>query len=86
MAGMPDGEVSALCDAMIGADIQAELSGLLSAAREGTLGASELARLDKLIVLYRRGLVQTARAWKEAVAHGLRASVNDAGADAGYAE
>ena len=85
MAGLPDGEVLAICDAMIGADVQSELSGLLSAAREGALGGSERARLDELIALYRRGLVQKARAWKEAVARGLRASVGDAGADADHA-
>jgi hypothetical protein len=86
MSGLADGEVLALCDAMIGADVQAELSGLLSAAREGALGGSERARLDELIALYRRGLVQKARAWKEAVARGPRASVDDAGADADHAE
>jgi hypothetical protein len=85
MAGMPDGEVLALCDAVIGADLQAELSGLLSDAREGKLAGSERARLDELIVVYRQGLVQKARAWKEAVARGLRASVDDAGADADHA-
>ena len=80
-----NGTTRCFCDAMIGADIQAELSDLLSAARERTLGASELAWLDELIAIYRRGLVQKARAWKETVARGLRASADDAGADAGHA-
>ena len=41
IAGLPDGEVLALCDVMIGDDVQAELSSLLSDAREGPLGGSE---------------------------------------------
>jgi len=34
-------------------------------------------RLDQLMVLYRRGLKLKARAWKEAVARGLRTPLAD---------
>ena len=58
------------------ADLQDELSGLLSDAREDTLDAAERARLDELMAVYRRGMVEKARAWRQAVARGLRKSLN----------
>ncbi len=67
---------------MIGADPQAGLNRLLSDAREGKLGGSGPGRLDELIALDWRGLVQTARASKEAVVRGLREPEHDGGADA----
>ena len=72
---LPDDELLARCDSALAADLQEELSGLLSDARENKLDATGSARLDQLMALYRRGMVQKARAWREAVARGLRTSL-----------
>jgi hypothetical protein len=81
--GLPDDELLTRCDSTLAADLQEELSDLLSDAREDKLDATGRARLDQLMALYRRGMVDKARAWREAVARGLRASVtaDDANAD-----
>jgi predicted transcriptional regulator len=79
---LADDELLKLCDATLGAGKQAELSGLLADAREGTLDTAGRARLDDLMADYRRGLVLKARAWKEAVARGLRTSPADTEDDA----
>jgi hypothetical protein len=78
LAALSDDELLSQCDSMIAVDLQDELSRLLADAREGNLPESARGRLDELMANYRRGLVQKARAWKVAVARGLRASVNDA--------
>jgi hypothetical protein len=80
---LPDDELLTRCDSTLAADLQDELSDLLSDAREDKLDATGRARLDQLMALYRRGMVDKARAWREAVARGLRASVaaDDANAD-----
>ncbi len=82
---LPDDELLKHCDATMGADSQEELSALLSAAREGELAESSCARLDQLMAIYRSGLVQKARAWREAVARGLRPSLSDSDANADHA-
>ena len=69
---LADDELLRLCDAALEADEQEELSGLLADTREGTVDAVGRARLEDLMARYRRGLVLKARAWKEAVARGLR--------------
>jgi hypothetical protein len=69
---LPDAELLALCDARLDDARQAELSALLADHREGRAGGAEPGRLDALLAEYRRGLVLKARAWKEAVARGLR--------------
>jgi hypothetical protein len=79
---LADDELLKLCDATLGAGEQAELSGLLADAREGTLDTAGRARLDDLMADYRRGLVLKSRAWKEAVARGLRTSPTDTKDDA----
>ena len=58
---LSDAELLARCDAAIASDPQAELSGLLADAREGKLADASSTRLDELIAIYRRGLVQKAR-------------------------
>jgi hypothetical protein len=83
--GLPGDELLARCDLDFSADLQEELSGLLSDAREDTLAASGRVRLDELMALYRRGMVERARAWQAAVARGLRKSLNDADANADHA-
>ncbi len=82
---LPDDELLRRCDATMGADAQEELSALLLAAREGALAESSRERLDRLMAIYRCGLVQKARAWREAVARGLRPSLRDSDANADHA-
>lgn len=69
---LPDAQILALCDSELEDAQQAELAELLTAQREGVLAATKRSRLDELMTAYRRGLVAKARAWKEAVARGLR--------------
>jgi hypothetical protein len=80
---LPDNELLTRCDSALPADLQEELSGLLSDARENKLDATASARLEQLMAIYRRGMVQKARAWREAVARGLRTplAADDANAD-----
>ncbi len=69
---LPDAELLKLCNIMLEASPQDELTELLSRLRDGQLGESEQTRLDQLMATYRRGLVVKARAWREAVARGLQ--------------
>ena len=82
---LPDDELLRLCDATFEAREQAELSGLLADAREGQLGTARREQLDDLMAGYRRGLVLKARAWREAVARGLRTPPTDTDAGADHA-
>ncbi len=68
---LPDDQVLALCDMRMGDEQQRELSALLALQRERSLGDLQRARLDDLMAMYRRGLVQKARALKVAVDRGL---------------
>jgi hypothetical protein len=72
-----DLDLLALCNATLDTSDQESLSELLIEQREGTLTAQDKARLDALLDVYRRGLVLKARAWKEAVARGLRPPLSD---------
>jgi len=69
---LPDDQLLALCDGQLDDSAQSELSALLARNREGELAGTEAGRLEELMRLYRRGLVRKARAWKTAVARGLR--------------
>jgi hypothetical protein len=80
-----DYELLRLCDTSFDAGEQANLSDLLTDAREGTLDDAGRGRLDDLMADYRRGLVLKARAWKEAVARGLRSPPSHAEVDADHA-
>jgi hypothetical protein len=82
---LPDDELLRLCDVTLEAGEQEELSGRLADAREGTLDPAGRARLDDLMARYRSGLVLKARAWKEAVARGLRRPPTDPDEEAGDA-
>jgi hypothetical protein len=68
---LTDEQVLALCDMQMDDNQQQELNELLAQQREGQL--TELAReqLERLMNIYRRGLVQKAEALKVAVARGL---------------
>jgi hypothetical protein len=74
---LPDDSILALCDATLVPEQQEEMSELLERAREGELEADDRGRLDRLMVLYRQGLKLKARAWREAVARGLRSPLAD---------
>jgi hypothetical protein len=85
IAKLSDEELLARCDSALAADMQEELSSLLADAREEKLDPSQLGRLDHLMTVFRRGMVQKARAWREAVARGLRASPTGSDANADHA-
>jgi hypothetical protein len=61
-----------LCDLELDALQQADLSDLLARQREGLLTQADRDHMDALLGEYRRGLIQKARAWNEAVQRGLR--------------
>lgn len=69
---LSDAEILTLCDATLDDVRQTELSERLADHREGRLDVAGRARLDELMADYRRGLVRKAKAWREAVARGLR--------------
>jgi len=73
---LPDEEILALCEKQLDDEHQAELSLLFEQNREGALNQEEQDRLDKIIRIYRRGLVRKAQAWDIAVARGLKTSLN----------
>jgi hypothetical protein len=52
-----------------------ELSDLLARNREGPLDVAERPRLQSLMADYQHGLLRKARAWRIAVARGLRSSL-----------
>ena len=74
---LADDSLLALCDLTLEPAQQEELSKLLERAQEGELEMDDRDRLDQLMILYRRGLKLKARAWKEAVARGLRTPLAD---------
>jgi hypothetical protein len=69
-------QVLALCDSMLEASQQQELSELLDGNREGQLPPQGERRLDALMRGYRQGLVRKAQALRVAVARGLRPRLN----------
>ena len=68
---LSDAELLSTCNRMLPEAMQSELSELLAENRDGQLNAVSRERLDGLLAVYRRGLVQKARAVKAAVARGL---------------
>jgi DNA polymerase/3'-5' exonuclease PolX len=64
--------VLALRDQQMSEDQQREMSDLLARQREGSLDGVERCRLDELMHIYRRGMVQKAQALKVAVDRGLQ--------------
>lgn len=74
---LSDDELLTLCDSQLDDDQQNELSQLLALQSEGVLSVSDLQRLDELMGIYRKGLVTKARAWRTAVARGLRPPLNE---------
>jgi len=74
---LPNEEVLALCDRQLDDAPQTELSELLTRQREGELTADQQRRLDEVLGEYRQGMVLKARAWRTAVARGLRPPLNE---------
>lgn len=73
---LSDEQVLALCDLQMEPEQQEILDDLLAQNREGQLDDIKIRQLDKLMQIYRRGLVRKARAWKVAVGRGLRPPLN----------
>jgi hypothetical protein len=69
---LPNDQVLALCDLEMSQGEQDELTALLARQREGALDDVARRRLDELMAIYRRGMVQKAQALKVAVERGLR--------------
>ena len=69
---LPDEQVLALRDQQMSEDLQRELGALLARQREGRLDGVERQRLNELMDIYRRGMVQKAQALKVAVDRGLQ--------------
>jgi hypothetical protein len=69
---LDDKELLALCEDKLDAFRQEELTRLLVRNREGLLEEADRAKLDELMLEYRRRWVVKARALKEAVARGLK--------------
>lgn len=76
---LPDEQVLALRDQQLGEDQQRELSELLARQREGNLDGHTRRRLDELMGMYRRGMVQKAQALKVAVDRGLQRPLGQSG-------
>jgi hypothetical protein len=75
-----DAELLAICDALLPSADQDELGDLLARNRESLLDAGERRRLDELMGSYRQGLVLKAKAWREAVARGLKPPLSNSAA------
>lgn len=72
VAALSDEEVLRLCDLQMDAALNEELSALQFLNREGRLDEAGRLRLDELMGVYRRGLLQKAEALKVAVERQLR--------------
>ena len=73
---LPDEQVLALRDLQMSDEQQDELSAMPADQREQRLDASQRARLDELLVIYRHGMVRKAQALKTAVEHGLQPALS----------
>ena len=69
---LPDDQLLALCDSQLEAAPQKQLSDLLARNRKNQISEAERQRLDELMSIYRRGLLQKAQALRVAVARGLK--------------
>jgi hypothetical protein len=73
---LPDEQVLALSNLQMDISENEELSDLLSRQREGLLNEPDQNRLDRLMHIYRRGMVNKARALRVAVERGLQPPLN----------
>ncbi|HUN09502.1 MAG TPA: hypothetical protein PLQ56_23055 [Aggregatilineales bacterium] len=77
VSSLSDSRVLELCDQMMPADQQAEMSRLLDRNQNGEITSAELFQLDELLNTYQKGTLRKAEAWKVAVARGLRSPVSE---------
>ena len=73
---LADAELLGVCDSLLKPEDQAELTDLLEQNREGQLDAEARPRLKTLMTKYQQGLLRKARAWRIAVARGLRTNLD----------
>lgn len=74
---LSDSRVLELCDQMMPADQQAEMSRLLDRNQNGDITSAEVLQLDELMNTYQKGMLRKAAAWKVAVARGLRPPLSE---------
>ena len=72
---LSDDQIVSLCDLQMSELEQTQMSVLLGKQRESELQLGELEQLDRLLQVYRRGMIRKAEAWKVAVGRGLRAGL-----------
>lgn len=75
LESLPDSQLLGVCDSMMPAAQQAELSELAERNREGQLSTIDRDRFATLMTSYQHGLLRKARALRIAVARGLRTSL-----------
>ncbi|MEM9161581.1 MAG: hypothetical protein AAGC54_00750 [Cyanobacteria bacterium P01_F01_bin.4] len=68
---LADEQILSLCNLTLETNQQERLDELLAKNREGQLGKAETQELDKLMQVYRRGLIRKAHAMKVAVDRNL---------------
>ena len=73
---LPDDQIIALSNLQLDASENEELSDLLAGQREGQLTETDHRRLAQLMTIYRRGMINRARALRVAVERGLRPPLN----------
>lgn len=73
---LPDEQLLAVCNMIMDNQQQELLSDLLARNTEGQLNQEEIAQLNEIMQVYRRGLVRKGRAVKVAVERGLIPSLN----------
>ena len=76
LESLPDSQLLNVCDSMMTASQQAELSELSERNREERLSAADRARFATLMASYQHGLLRQARALRIAVSRGLRTSLD----------
>ena len=76
LGSLSDTELLSVCDSLLNPDDQDELSDLLERTREGQLDTQARPRLGTLMTNYQQGLLRKARAWRIAVARGLRTNLD----------
>ncbi len=72
IASLSNEQILNLCDLQMSEPDQIQMSLLLGQQREGLLQKGELEELDRLLQIYRRGMVKKSEALKIAVERGLR--------------
>ena len=77
VAALADDQLLGVCDQTMESADEQELNLLLVKQRERAIQDDERQRLDRLLDIYRRGILLKARALKEAVTRGLKPRLDD---------